>query len=287
MRLFWLPIVFLLSNTSILGQKTVALNKQWNVVDYKVFTPNICTDIYSFKKDTLINSIQYFELHKKSDTSMHSDWKPLKTFLREDENQRVYVIDNDKDVLLYDYSLIPGDTFNINYNHFECQLLVHSVDSIQLFSGEKRKRIRLLRSDDPDPNQPWYGYKDWIQGIGSSTSLTNYVESCFTDYPLDLLCYFEEGELVYSNPNNQGCYITPVKEVNDKIDAILFPNPTHEVLEIKTESKLINVGIFNLEGQKILESQEHRLEIDQISEGLYIVYIETTDGISIQKIIIE
>jgi len=282
-------ILFLLSLIGeIKSQNTIELNKQWNVVDYKVFTPNICTNLYSFRKDTVINSYEYLELYSKSDTTISNNWIPLEIFMREDSTNRIYVLENGIDKTLYDFNLVQNDTFQLNIDFLDCELIVHQIDSVQLINGELRKRIRLIRSDDPNPEQPWYGYKDWIQGIGSSTSLHRYVESCFTDYPLDLLCYFEDEELMYSNPNNQGCFITPVEEILTENQVFVYPNPTNNELNFSSDYEVLNTKIISLDGTlKLNENNKSRVNLRDIESGLYIVHIETSKGITIKKVIVE
>lgn len=272
---------------SLNAQKTIAYDKQWNVIDYKVFTPNICTNIYSFRKDTVINSVEYIALFVKRDTAFSSSWQPLEIFMREDSLHRIFILDNEEEKLLYDFNLIENDTFKIDINHYECELIVHEVDSIQLLNGEMRKRIRLLRSDDPNPNQPWYGYKDWVQGIGSTTSLHRYYESCFTDYPLDLLCYFENEALKYSNPNNQGCYLTPVSNLKIKESISIFPNPAQDEIYIDSNDKIKDVKIIDVGGKTLISANKKTISVSTLNTGIYVVQIHTQAGIHVRKLIIE
>ena len=284
-KIFILFIVILYFFTKTEAQKTIEIDKQWNVVDYKVFTPNICTDLYSFKKDTIINSQEYLELYTKRDTSNSINWHPTGIFIREDSLNRIYILENGVDKILYDFNLVQNDTFQLNIDYYDCELVVYQVDTIQLLNGEWRKRIRLIRSDDPNPNQPWYGYKDWIQGIGSSTSLYRYIESCYTDYPLDLLCHFENGNIVYSNPNNQGCFITPVNEISDEEHIQIYPNPATIELNIKSENQILNIKMFSMDGKlKLYENAKSALNLKNLTPGFYLVQIETTKGITISKI---
>jgi len=271
----------------IKAQKTIEFDKQWNVVDYKVFTSNTCTNLYSFRKDTTINSQEYLELYSKSDTTIQTNWSSLEIFMREDSLNRIYVLENGIDKILYDFNLVQNDTFHLNIDFFDCELIVYQVDSVQFVNGESRKRIRLIRSDDPNPDQPWYGYKDWIQGIGSSTSLYRYVESCFTDYPLDLLCYFENEELVYSNPNNQGCYITPVEEIPNETQILIYPNPTINELNIISNYTILNTKIIGFDGRLMLdENNKSRLNLSDLISGFYIAQIETSNGVTIKKVLV-
>lgn len=272
---------------SVKAQKTIEQNKQWNVVDYKVFTPNICTDLYSFRNDTIINSIEYLELFVKRDTSNSSNWEPLDILMREDSTNRIYILENGVDKIIYDFNLMQNDTFQLNVNFSDCELIVHQVDTIQLLNGDSRKRIRLIRSDDPDPNQPWYGYKDWIQGIGSTTSLHRYIESCFTDYPLDLLCYYVNEEIIYSNVNSQGCFLTPVEEVVEPDLFTVFPNPARNEIQISSSEEIDFIKVLDLNGRIVVTSKQQTINLSHMKSGIYIIQITSPKGIIAQKVILD
>jgi len=196
------------------------------------------------------------------------------------------MLEDNNETLLYNFNLIEGDTFHLNYDDFDCELLVTQVDSFQLLTGEYRKRIRLVSTNDPDPNQPWYGFKDWIQGIGSTTSLTRYYRSCYTDYPFDLLCFYKDDNLEYSNPNNQTCFITPITDITQDEEVFIFPNPSNNTIEIKTDATFLNVNIHNFNGQLILKSSESIISIEHLGPGLYLTRIKTKSGTTTRKLIV-
>lgn len=287
MKFYFTFLLLCIGYLSASSQKTISNNKQWNIVDYKVFTPNICTGLYSFQNDTIINSKEYLQLFVTGDTLNNSNWNPLNTFLREDSLSRIYLYENEVETILYDFNLMSGDTFQLTSNSLDCELIVYSVDSIQLLNGETRKRIRLIASNDPDPNQPWYGYKDWVQGIGSTTSLTRYYESCYTDYPYDLLCYYENDILVYTKPNNQGCYLTPTDDIIESEQIVLFPNPTSRTIEVKMDEMLLDIKIFNFSGQLVMKSSGNTINVEPLEPGMYFMQIETKKGKSVKRFVVE
>lgn len=279
-----LAIIFI-AMTQCIAQRTIEKGKQWNVFDSKAFSPSVCTDLYSFRKDTIINSYEYLELFRNTDTLTISEWQTTNLFLREDSLHRIYILANGNESLLYDFNLLENDTIQIEHE-YPCELIVASVDSVELVSGEFRKRIRLISSIDPDPQQPWYGYKDWIQGIGSLSSLTYYTGSCFTDFSLSLLCYYENDDLVYTKPNNQGCFITPTKELIAQEEIEIYPNPVISYIHIKSEVKPEYLMIYTLSGRLVRESKSRSIDLSSVEAGVYIIQVILKDRIVTQKIIV-
>lgn len=286
MKCFLTIILLTISASSAISQKTITLNKQWNTLYYDFFSQSQNTSLYSFQNDTIINSKEYLQLHIKGDTSSSVNWNSLNTFLREDSLNRIYMLENDIEALLYDFQLIEGETFPLNHDDFYCELMVTQVDSVQILTGEHRKRIRLVSTNDPNPTEPWYGFKDWIQGIGSNTSLTRYYGSCFTDYPFDLLCFYEDGDLAYSNPDYQTCLISNISDIIENEEVHIFPNPSNNTIEIKTEAQLLNIDIYNFNGQLIVKSSDSIIGVEHLNPGIYLTHIQTKNGITAKKLLI-
>jgi len=81
-----------------------------------------------------------------------------------------------------------------------------------------------------------------------------------------------------------GCYeygSSPVVTVND-IETVLsfnlYPNPVNNVLNIKMDSDLSQVVIYNLQGQKVKESTTKQVNVSNLSRGIYLVKIEDENG---------
>ncbi len=58
----------------------------------------------------------------------------------------------------------------------------------------------------------------------------------------------------------------------------IYPNPTSNQLQIRTNSELNRLTIFNLQGQKIAESTESTIDVSIFESGMYIIHVETVDG---------
>lgn len=273
--------------TSVVAQNIVAPNKQWNIVDYNVFTPNISTDIYSFRKDTIINSVNYWQLFRNYDETLMTDWLATDVFMREEDNGSVYILDGSEEKLIYDFSINEGDTIQLEYDFTNCSLVVYAVDSLTLLNGERRKRIRLVSESEPDYSEPtFYGYKDWVEGIGSMTSLTQYLASCYTDYPFDLLCYFENGNLLYSNPDNPDCFITPIENILSNSDEIrVYPNPSGGVFNVELGIGSYAVQVLNIIGEVLFYTRDNKVDLSDYEAGIYFLVFQDEGRRWVKKII--
>jgi hypothetical protein len=84
----------------------------------------------------------------------------------------------------------------------------------------------------------------------------------------------------YSNPLN----INDAK-VSESIK--LYPNPVHEVLTINSEIPLNRVEIYSLLGKKVTEVKSHfdAIQVNNLSNGIYILKIDSDKGSATRKLI--
>ena len=80
--------------------------------------------------------------------------------------------------------------------------------------------------------------------------------------------------------------------VNDvkKVSYVVYPNPanTGEVITITANSKIDNIEIINILGERVLTTTSTKINTNHLSKGTYITLINLSDGRVIEnKIIIE
>ena len=69
---------------------------------------------------------------------------------------------------------------------------------------------------------------------------------------------------------------------------MIYPNPVKDKLFISSNILLEDVSIFNLIGEKVLNTNQLEIDISSLSKGIYIVTCTTSDNkILNKKIIIE
>ena len=77
---------------------------------------------------------------------------------------------------------------------------------------------------------------------------------------------------------------TSLVNQKEQTEVIILPNPTNERVTIQTKDKIINVVVFNSNGEPIFESQSSTLYIKQ--KGVYFLKITTEKGVVIRKVVI-
>ncbi len=66
----------------------------------------------------------------------------------------------------------------------------------------------------------------------------------------------------------------------------ISPNPTSDILNIKSDSKIINVSVVDMTGRKVnTKSDGGKVDVRALPAGNYLINIETKNGISTEKFI--
>ncbi len=264
---------------------------------YKYYTT---TYIYSYGLigDTVIDLYQYNKLYRLHDSVLTINGAIYKGAIRE-SGKKVYYRDLacTHDIILYDFNKNANDTIFSVYSTFEINqcldstpiyIIISSIDSI-LINGSYRKVFHF--EDDP---------AIWIEGIGSTVGLLTPIDPGVTgNYKWDLVCFFQNDELLYHNPNFSSCYMS-YSGINDfpnsgSIGIEIFPNPTKEIININligNGEQLKNIHIYNLLGQLVYNSkfaggQKIQISNIKLNLGIFNCVVETYSGkIFTKKLII-
>lgn len=81
--------------------------------------------------------------------------------------------------------------------------------------------------------------------------------------------------------DTSACYTVSDLGVNqfDENDFIIYPIPANQIIHISTNQQILNVVIYNLQGELILNSTENEINIAALQNAIYIIQIETSQGI--------
>jgi len=153
------------------------------------------TDIYSLSGDTVYNNQTYKVLDGFHYIS--------KTFwLREEEAEKKVYMSYEmnferKEVLLYDFSMLEGDTINISnpiapFISNPGPFIVDSIEYIILDNGSSRKVMFLSSIAIVNENPVW------IEGIGSLSLINAPGGTPNINGAGKLSCFFKNGSLIYS-----------------------------------------------------------------------------------------
>ena len=181
-----------------------ANNRQkWNVV-YIGVTPNYPndyhTEIQSIRDNITLDGVDY----KLVWTEDVYDSKRIAGAVRE-EDKRVYFrrkIEQNyqEEVLLYDFNLMVGDTVTVNW--MGQQLMVLEESEVEV-DGTMRRQLGLGRYSVGYPPTEVDEY--WIEGVGSTFGFLNSGSEGLGGAFIYLLCYHENGNLVWDNEAFDDC----------------------------------------------------------------------------------
>jgi hypothetical protein len=85
--------------------------------------------------------------------------------------------------------------------------------------------------------------------------------------------------------DNFGSHTIGLEKANNNFGIRMFPNPAQNTLHIACNEKIEAIEIFNLNGVRVLQSEDTNLNIDALIPGIYIVHVQHAFGISQQKLI--
>ena len=181
-----------------------ANNRQkWNVV-YILANDNYPndyhTEIQSIRDNINLDGVDY----KLVWTESVYDSKRIAGAVRE-EGRRVYYRkktgeDYEAEVLLYNFNLTVGDTVAVNW--MGQQLMVMEVSQVEV-DGVMRRQLGLGRYSVGYPPTEVDEY--WIEGVGSTYGFLNSGYEGWDGAFVHLLCYHENGDLVWDNEAFDDC----------------------------------------------------------------------------------
>src|SRR5690554_1725009 len=161
--------------------------------------------------------------------------------------------------MYYDFSLSAGDTFNINNKILEVAL----VDTVY-YSNIPRKRLTIKEY----PADSTYYIATWIEGIGNPEGILNlsFPNATMLEMFSHIRCYIYNGELLYSNYKYgaEDC-ITPLVSLEN----------------ISLNDNSIGQRVY----QSVVNSKEKVIDISSFVNGVYILGVNTENGVIRKKII--
>jgi hypothetical protein len=127
--------------------------------------------------------------------------------------------------------------------------------------------------------------------IGTSTE-TSYTDTGYGNegvYEYYVTAVYDEGE---SDPSNTHVVnvITGLEE-NTVSGLKLYPNPARDYLNIRADAVINTVQVLNFAGQLILNesvnSSSYRINVSNLRAGVYMIRIETEEGTTTQRIVVQ
>ncbi len=206
--------------------------------------------------------------------------------LREDTFARkIYISENNKESVLYDFGMQPGDTLAYYYPDtslgIRFTLLLDSIRST-VFENGKPTRKYFLSIKMPGDTL-FSGTIYWLEGMGSPEGPIPYKTFGYTgDFKTSfLLCFKQFDELLYMVHDYDSCDENYTETQDYTIEEpIVFPNPVHDYLRFSADANYDwqNMVIFDLFGRKVFSKfisgyNHNKIDISLLPSGTYILKI--------------
>ena len=219
--------------------------------------------------DTLIEDARYMKIMG----TVNDSYPIFYTLLREEDGKvwKRYSIAH-PETLLYDFTASVGDTLRIG--DFAEEMVLDSISMVQIGDVDRRKFWFGLEYDNLGRPR---AKETWIEGMGSDYGLlwTGYFN--VVDGWHCLLCFHQNGELIWENPEYGFCTYTAVEETKDS-EIFIFPNPAKEKVTIEGV-EATEVEVYNALGQLVKTVQNaNEINVSDLMEGVYLLRIANADG---------
>jgi Secretion system C-terminal sorting domain len=266
--------------------KLIRTNTFWD--EFFVVLPDICYTsaerVFFTNQDTVINGFTY----KISKQQNYSQVNPgpfcppfviatssdnTYQFLREDTvSKKVYIYTPDyyggTDQLLYDFSLLPGDTLKSAYTGAGVTLILDTIRNFVLSNGEHRKQLYF----GPYPYSDYY-----IEGIGGSMGLFQPIVPGIESYG-GYFCV-KENSVVLMGDQCDYPYVGQNEMKDEPVS--LFPNPANSFINIIVPRNPDGSDfiLVNLQGEQVLSHSlnhgSNTFSISDLIPGVYFYQVKS------------
>jgi hypothetical protein len=233
--------------------------------------------------DTIINEKHYKRLVHCLDSMCVN--KSFKSFIREDSG-KVFLADKTREFILYDFNLKQGDSLTMNFL-WDVNPLFIQIDSIEsgIFQDQKERIIQYVTVYAYHYRES--SFKDiLVEGIGSMRFGLEFPGNLFITgssqcYP-NLLCFYMDKNLVYTNPEFNDCYITTGNnqfQVKPELVKV-FSAPNGILVLDLTNSVSGTIFIFNMLGEMVRQKRilDSTSQFCMPRTGVYLYRFVSDDG---------
>lgn len=134
-------------------------------------------------------------------------------------------------------------------------------------------------SGTPSGQQTWKLYKG--KNLSSWKGQTNLSQIQLTNNEWLGLSFGQRLPFTPTEATNNTLGIASAHKKNFKI----YPNPATDLIQIDSNENIKEVNIYSVSGQKVLDSQGKKINVQSLEKGIYFVEIKTDHQTIIQKLI--
>jgi hypothetical protein len=183
--------------------------------------------------------------------------------------------------VLYDFTLVEGDTMYWQSEPYNAHYVVDSIDQIMVGTNDcKRLWVNVFNSTS---NPVWI-----IEGVGHQHGL--FPENMMEFENTGDLCYKENDvPVVFHNRFGETgvCYVTSVNEGQNQNDISVTPNPSTGIFQLNLQQRF-GYQVYDLFGKLVDEgnsSGQSTINLSSQPSGIYLLKVGAEQGSSVQKLV--
>lgn len=252
----------------------LSMDREWQVNETNHHPP-LSEEQFIFRLvDTVsYNSIQYLTF--TPNTFLYD------VVVREDTIlKRLYAYDvvNDKEYVIFDFSLNIGDTLPSNFSvldllgNFEADsiAIITGMDTVYLFDVSPRRRFHIT----PTTNPAYFEYY-FLEGLGGPMGFISSRPVVYLGLSYRLQCLVDNNVAIYGH-----CIPLDIDEEENN-NLKVYPNPFTHHLQIKSSLPTF-MYVYNILGEEIYRSSSllmsHSLSTESYPSGIYMIKGVDVDG---------
>jgi hypothetical protein len=167
-------------------------------------------------------------------------------------------------------------------------------DEVAVFDNNKMVGASVIVSENVLENSvPVFSTinsgKGYLEGNEISLKVWNSIsgEIFETDFTFETK-YEAYSENIFPAEDGEYSIVNVVKGSSVSINEILiYPNPAKDIINISSVDEIERVSIFNNVGQKVFTGRSNQINSGNFEVGIYLIRIETNDGIITEKVAIK
>jgi len=222
-------MLFLNSFAQISTNTIVNDNSSWTILGEVALCSDcpVWTQYIYFDGDSIVEDYSYKKVFSCND-KLHEITK-YEGLMREQDMKTYFIpAHSETEYLLYDFSLEEGTTFEHTGLSGSTVLLEVKFSDMVEINGVLKKRLQITYAPSSSTD---YIIDTWIEDVGSLSGILHPCKWDFDGVINTLLCYYENNELIYKNPDYLECYYenNSVRTI-EKNSCFIYPNPVDNIL---------------------------------------------------------
>lgn len=268
------------------GQEWAPIGAKWYYDKTYASFPGVDSYIVYCDTVVLINDIECKRINIDLCACNNHFCDKLYTFERND-SVFFYNSDIDSFQILYDFSAKSGDSweiYTIDYDkNIDTVILQIDSTSTVIINDTELVKQYVTYKYNYDSHLKTEVQSEVIQKLGDLEFIINILDKgywvCDMDFLNSLRCYTDQEFGLYSTGVRESCdyvYIWTTIDPKQENNAFrIFPNPTKDYLLIESVSTTyLSYTLWDINGVKILNGNEPRLDLSSLKTGIYFLIIK-------------